>query len=470
MKENKAIETVKTVVCAALLVSLVCLCAIYIFGFGKVQSAELSRSLMASLRHQSSKNEYAKYFDAGCVTPEFIGVSSADGRHIGMFSDTEDAKVGTLYKSFSEYLVSTLGEGGKASGLSGVAGERMWREALSGDNVYMSFCGELPRSMIYFMTFTDSPAGKIGDEFISELIIYPSGEPTEIEGTDINGGKTVSKLYPFSVIARNRHGEYYLFESDLIPSSYLDVYFNRERIFSYNMSGAFSFEFEYADGYAGMTVRTESLSVPEVLVVARDMTESESAISRMTGAFGINYEKSAKYYESDGAVSYIEEGQNIRLSRDGKLVYTVTGSAGGVKVNSGVGGADIYDYVGMAIKLIKESGAGDPADIKLRGVYKNGKNTEVVFGYSCNNISVFNGDSDLLRFEFSGETLVSASLAVYDLQSTKIYSACPRRWYADIYGEEKLGDGRLIPFYTVPGTEKSVGATWLFAKAAEVTE
>ena len=148
----------------------------------------------------------------------------------------------------------------------------------------------------------------------------------------------------------------------------------------------------------------------------------------------------------------------------------MTGSAGGVKVNSGVGGADIYDYVGMAIKLIKESGAGDPADIKLRGVYKNGKNTEVVFGYSCNNISVFDGDSDLLRFEFSGETLVSASLAVYDLQSTKIYSACPRRWYADIYGEEKLGDGRLVPFYTVPGTEKSVGATWLFAKAAEVTE
>ena len=30
MKENKAIETVKTVVCAALLVSLVCLCAIHI--------------------------------------------------------------------------------------------------------------------------------------------------------------------------------------------------------------------------------------------------------------------------------------------------------------------------------------------------------------------------------------------------------------------------------------------------------
>ena len=62
MNENKAVELIKTVVCAVLLVSLVCLCAIYIFGFGGVPNAGLSKSVMAALKRQSSKNEYSRYF------------------------------------------------------------------------------------------------------------------------------------------------------------------------------------------------------------------------------------------------------------------------------------------------------------------------------------------------------------------------------------------------------------------------
>ena len=60
MNENKAVELIKTVVCAVLLVSLVCLCAIYIFGFGGGASGGLSKSVVAALKRQSSKNEYSR--------------------------------------------------------------------------------------------------------------------------------------------------------------------------------------------------------------------------------------------------------------------------------------------------------------------------------------------------------------------------------------------------------------------------
>ena len=470
MNENKAVELIKTVVCAVLLVSLVCLCAIYIFGFGGVPNAGLSKSVMAALKRQSSKNEYSRYFSADYVIPEFIGVVSSDGRRVGAFADTADVKVRTLYSGFSVYLKQTFGGEGKVSSLSRAEGERKWREVLSGDSIYMDFCGEIPRSIIYFMTFPDASDENVGNEFISELAIFPVGEPTVIKSTDVYGGETISKLYAFSVLARNRHGEYYLFESDFVPKTFTDVYFGMERIFSYNMSGMFSFEFDYGDCYTGMTVRTEDLSAPEVFITPRDITGSEEATSRMAEAFGINYEKSARYYESDGAVSYIEEGHNIKLYRDGRIVYTVTGNAGGVRLNSGSGNSDIYDYIGMSIKLIKASGAGDNVSLRLRGIYRNGKNTEVVFGYSCNNLSVSDGDGGLLRFEFSGEKLVTAELALYDIQSTKRYAGCPRRWYADIYGIEQSGKGRLIPLYVVGDGEKAVGASWLFAKASEVNE
>ena len=141
MGENKTLELIKTIVTAVLLVSLICLCSVYIFGFGKVRAAEFSKSMMSALKAQSYKSEYAKYFDRSYVVPEFIGVCSSDGRRKGMFSDTENARIETLYKSFSVYFSETLGENGKTSELDEDAGKRSWERALSGDCVYMSFRG-----------------------------------------------------------------------------------------------------------------------------------------------------------------------------------------------------------------------------------------------------------------------------------------------------------------------------------------
>lgn len=471
MGENKTLELIKTIVTAVLLVSLICLCSVYIFGFGKVRAAEFSKSMMSALKAQSYKSEYAKYFDRSYVVPEFIGVCSSDGRRKGMFSDTENARIETLYKSFSVYFSETLGENGKTSELDEDAGKRSWERALSGDCVYMSFRGELPRSLIYFMTFPDEITENVGDEFISELIIYPSGSPTIMESTDINGNRITSLLYAYSVIARNRHGGYYLFESTSVPGSYLDVYFNRDRIFSYNMTGALTFDFDGGDCRSGMFIKTEDLSAPEIFISGKDITANPVDISYITGAFGINYEKSVRYDESDGAVSYIEEGHNVKIYRDGRVIYTVTGDIGGVSMGVRLGDYAVYDYVGTAIKLIRaaEIDTGE-ATLKLRGIYKNGENVEVLFGYSCNNISISMGEeADLLRFEFKDGKLISAELTLLTAQSTKRYSACPQKWYSDIYSIEQSGEGRLVPFYTAAGDDNASGSVWLFARATEVS-
>lgn len=467
MKKSKAPELIKTVIVSVLLVSLICLCTMFVFGFGQVGREDFTKAMMAALKRQSSKSEYSKYFSPEYIVPEFIGISSAEGEHIGMFSDTSEAKVKKLYMNFSAYLADTLGERGETTALAYEAGEALWQRALEGDNVYMSFCGELPRSAIYYMTFPDALSDNIGGENISELIIFPCGDPKELEFTDIHGEKTVSRLYAFSVVARNRHGEYYLFETTSVPQGFSDTYFNRERIFSYNTSGAFSFEFGGGSCFSGTDIKAENMSAPEIFILKRDLISNESDVSRAAGAFGINYEKAVRYEESDGAVSYIEEGHNIKLYRDGRLVYTATGDASGVKVNSYSDGSTVYDYIGAALRLLKASGLCDAESIRLVGVYKNGERTEVAFGYVCNNISVFDGRADLLRFDFSGDRLVSAELGIYTLQTTKRFGACPRRWYEELYKYEQTGEGRLVPFYVAGDEGKSVGAVWLFARATE---
>lgn len=467
MKKSRALELIKTATVAALLVSLICLCTVFIFGFGQVSREDFTKSMMADLKRQSSKSEYSKYFSPEHIVPEFIGISSAEGEHIGMFSDTSEATVKNLYINLSAYFADTFGEKGETTALSYEAGEALWHQALEKDNVYMSFCGELPRSVIYYMTFPDALSDGIGGENISELIIFPCGDPKEIEITDIYGEKTITRLYAFSVVTRNRHGEYYLFETTSAPQGFSDTYFNRERIFSYNTSGAFSFEFGGGSCFSGMDIKTESMSAPEVFILKKDITSSEGEISRAAGAFGINYEKAVRYEESDGAVSYIEEGHNIKLYREGKLVYTATGDASGVRVNSYSESSTVYDYIGAALRLLKASGLCDAENIRLVGVYKNGESTEVAFGYKCNNVSVFDGRADLLRFDFVGDRLVSAEIGIYTLQSTKRFGLCPRRWYEELYKYEQTGDGRLVPFYVAGDGEKSVGAVWLFAKATE---
>lgn len=94
----------------------------------------------------------------------------------------------------------------------------------------------------------------------------------------------------------------------------------------------------------------------------------------------------------------------------------------------------------------------------------------MLFGYSCNNISISTGEeADLLRFEFKDGKLISAELTLLTAQSTKRYSACPQKWYSDIYSIEQSGEGRLVPFYIATGDDNASGSVWLFARATEVS-
>ena len=46
MGENKTLELIKTIVTAVLLVSLICLCSVYIFGFGKVRAVGIEGAVV----------------------------------------------------------------------------------------------------------------------------------------------------------------------------------------------------------------------------------------------------------------------------------------------------------------------------------------------------------------------------------------------------------------------------------------
>ena len=478
MKKN-ALEIFKTAAVCVLLVSLVCLCTVYLFSFENSRSPEFTASMLESIRARASKNMYSEEFSPSLVTPYFIGVG-LDGTNRGVFNDYSYHSVSSLYLQISEFF-PPLFVSGNTRQLSESAGKQRFNDALSKDHIYVSFVSELPKSLIYDMTFPQNVTDDVTDEYISELVIFPTGNPTRITDTDIYGNPLTIELFAFSAVGRNSAGEYYLYTSDVVPEKLSDVYFGKSKLSSYNMTGAVSFEFaantaDYADSFlTGTTIVTGELTA-----VGIDLAFPLAAISDSTAnavnAFGLKYEKAARYMDYDGSISYLEEGHNVRITRDGKLYYNTTGNAGGVMMSDlGITAETSYsinDYAFAALKLIDAAeNDGGALSLKLTGIYADGDNVVVTLGYSCMNLSVISGGTaDVIRFEFNSGKLIKAEMTLLSATAGKKYEYVYQAWEAALFNalSDKTCDFR--PVYSADESENPVYAGWKAFAAGEEAE
>ena len=168
----------------------------------------------------------------------------------------------------------------------------------------------------------------------------------------------------------------------------------------------------------------------------------------------------------DSSISYLEEGHNVRITRGGVLYYNTTSAAGGLSLNeldiSAESSYRIADYILASLKLINaiDNDDGD-LSLKLSGIYADGDNIVVTFGYACSNVTVVNdGKSDLFRFEFNSGKLVKAEVALLCATRGKRYEYVPQAWEIDMFNALSKRTCAFIPAYKIEGNGKTAYVGW----------
>lgn len=451
-------EYAKTVLLCLLAVIMVCLSSAYIFGFGNAGSSEFTENDLYRLRLKQSKSPYTDRFSSEYIDPYFVGIRCGEKKR-GLFSRTED-----LYAELSEYLPGLIGAEGNMIRLSEESGRKIMKEIILGDYIYIKYRSELPRSIIYYMTFPDRMAENVSDEYIRELLIYPTGSAIPLYDED---GKTV-EIYSYAALAKNDAGEYFIYTCETVPASFDDLYINKKRLSSYNIIGGVRFDFAYElDDTAPLYEMALIADSAQIEKASFDVIPSDDVLdATLVGSFSLNYEKAALFVDYDGGKTYFEEGQNIRIGVDGRVTYTVTGDVGGVKMSDlGCGlesGFSVYDYVGCSLLLLARTNiaTGDAHHV-ITGVFNSGDNVVVTFGISLGGIPVsMYGTTDLIRFEFSKGKLVKAYMTLVSVSSSGEYSMVYQNWVRTVYLSTEKKDFDIVPVYFADLQGKPTDAEW----------
>lgn len=475
--KNKTAELIKTALVCILLVALICLCAVYLFGFEKTSSPEFTTEELYALRVRSAKYTYAEEFSHSLVSPLFT-VISAGGTRRCVFAEDERSSVSSVYSDMSEYLPSLLGESASCRLLEGGEGEKIVADILDGDYIFIRFGCDIPRSVLYYITFPSNIDENVSDEYLRDIFIYPTGpsETVEISGQD---HRIVTDARAFSAIGVNSHGEYFMYSPGLSVRSSDDTYFSKSELMSYNMTGAVSPEFAYETENmrsSGLFEATQ-IVIPTCLLrcvgfSAREFS-GDTSIGRAVNAFTLNYEKAARYLGEDGSQMFIEEGQNVLISGGGHLTYTATGSGGAtIEDIFYVGGEDysVCDYVGCSLMLLSriglETGNAVPA---IENIVKKDGRVVVSFGYRVGNVPVVRGGKkEFIRFEYSAGKLVYASVEALYAENSGKYEYVFQKWDADVYILSSSSPCRLELAYCPDEASggKTVCASWVAAVTA----
>lgn len=455
---KSAVEYIKTVLLCVLAVAMVCLTVVYIFGFGNASSPDFTENDLYRLQLKQSKSPYTGRFSEKYIDPYFVGIRCGEKKR-GLFSGTEK-----LYAALSEYLPGLIGAEGNMIRLSEENGKSIMRDVILGDYIYIKYRAELPRSIIYYMTFPDRMAENVSDEYIRELLIYPTGSAIPLLDED---GKTVD-IYSYAALAKNDAGEYFIYTCEGTPSSFDDLYINKKRLSSYDITGGVRFDFAYELENTASLYETAVIadSIP-IEKASLDVIPSDDVLdATLVGAFSLNYEKAAVFVDFDGGKTYFEEGQNVRIGVDGKVTYTVTGDVGGVKMSDlGCGldsGFSVYDYVGCSLLLLSRTDIafGDAYPV-ITGVFRSGDSVAVTFGLSLGGIPVsLYGTTDLIRFEFSHGKLVKADMTLISATLSGDYSTVYQNWVRTVYLSTDKKNFDVVPVYFADSQGKATDAEW----------
>lgn len=436
-------EYIKTAAVLLLMVALVCLCLIYMLSYQGVGEYTFTKDTMKTLGSESVKYQYADYFKASYVAPKTIVFSAkSHGPDIGFYTlGGEHEQIYISILPFYEKLFSAEGE---MTPLTTEEGQALFDELIQGDYIYLSYETDLPKTLLYAISSENAmmPAGS--EEYIREIMIVPAEHLFDAVSVVPLGMQVYTSIHTFYAVARDSLGHYYCYTTDFVPSLPSDVSFNTNYYLTYT-----TLETYFASEPAAL-VDTDSFfervgfsdKVTDTSVIIRDtkpiMPGSTVSVSpyypdtdemnALLAALLINPDQATSFTDGSGVRFYYDEGRNASISPSGRLEYSAHGA-------EGLPLSDLFEYpsanevfdardcVGASLFLARAlenaAGLGGDYDLYFSSLGSDGDAITVSFGYAVEGLPLyFNGNSEVLRFEFENGMLKKV---LYDLRHISVF-------------------------------------------------
>lgn len=394
MKKAVVIMIIKIAVVAALLVSLVCLSLIYMSFYRNEESIEFTPKMDAAVRDKVYRAGYVGMMNETLVSPYFFGYSFG-GERVGYLG----AGAGELFGEITGDLSDLIGPGSRLASTD----ESAIINVIDGDFIYVRFRFELPRSVVYYMLNPDKILEEVGDEYFYDMFLS-LGRQT------------------YAVI-RDMRGNYYSAYADAL----LEV--NKNTFLPYtDREDGFAFAFATENAADMALLSTDGKNADKFEILAPFDVTAESAVvemgdimaqdkaARALTMLGLAPEKVTSHEDDDG-VTYYDEGQNVRITKNGALSYSALSSQYGIGISDVVGYSfsennyTAIDCVGAALMLAQRLGIfnGDAFGYAVTRVENDGADTVVGISYVYDGFTVVTDDVYALMIRVTDGRVTSLS-------------------------------------------------------------
>ena len=352
MEKNKrhgtqTLETVKTIILAALVISLAALLVVYIGGTHIYQSmTDTDEKKVFDKLWSVQDGQRSAGLQKDRLLPEMIGYRVSGAEPICAIADT--ASVSALYEVISPCLIELFGSG---SVCEEIDGETLFSGAvMSGEYIFIRWHEPVLYQLIYAyaagrltVSETDTAVFK-GDDgaYIKEIVIVPESDVA---------------AHRFVAIAKDSDGRYFRFSRD--PGALAsDFHIPKLSEVSAKVTTV-PFEFT-TDG----VLKLEPLVMSEI--VSTDIEEIPTVLpneryDQLLTLFGCNPDKLGSYHYDSGVV-YYDSHSRVRIE-NGRISYQET------EDNSGVSLAQILGYsVDGGFTVFDKLAAVDYLLTKLYGI------------------------------------------------------------------------------------------------------
>lgn len=408
MNGEKKFSLITSIVIGILLVSMVCLCAIYLFNIEGTDIYDLSKEDVQVIKSGNARVAYSKNLDDSYILPDKICICSSivDDMVLIGFDSQMNSLYGTiklLYEDFftDENLITKLEK---------EDGQSSYLYSLDSNGLLIVWDNPIPLSAIYYFSFPNNINEDIPDTIVRKMYFY---------------GETNN----YTCVIVDENGDFLIYRKsfgDAEANPYYNMISNVSTIGMVN----FKFGFEYKEtSNIFEPIQDDAIITEKVqLGGAIAIRVSQSEIADNTSLFenlDVNLIKATSYVSEDNTLVYMIEGKSIYIDDSGNVTYTSEGN-NSLSLSSLINlktNYDLRDYLGACVVLINKMNLdfGD-AVLYLRNVYINEGYAAISFGLRYENINVqMYNNPTIMLFEFENDRLKRVEFHCMEITGTYDY-------------------------------------------------
>lgn len=459
---NKINRFLSTFLIFCLLVSLVCLAFIYMFSFQTSNELKFNAEDMAALEQNFAAAGYMDSVNTRNILPVFVGVSLADAQ---MRTGSLDGEIlEKLYEDCFEVAGKYLTRG-NAEDISEERAEDFVRMAKNNGFFYIKYSAAYPKSVIVSFTDKDYFAQNVSDEYIREIFVFYNNYTSSVCVLALSGGE---KNYLYSG---------YFGYDEKFNNNIVNEYNNSEGTFYFTFASeetqnVFISKEKFGEAiYANTVIPKNEVVLPKISFEnVSERLLGNGVYNKILSVFTLNPEKISVFTDSDGTVTYFEEGQNVGIRLDGTVEYSAA-EIGGIDIGSVIGyhaendEYSLRDKIGatllIAEKIVDISDLDEDISVKLSGIsYDDGGNLIITYSLSYRGVDIA-CETNVFSFTVSGNRIRKTSCHLFDVCVYGENSALPNAfWQISAYASAAVEISDICPAYAYSAGAHSVAAQY----------